>query len=135
MEMEKIKIEAWGKDHWSLYAYIGARCMDYKGVLDHRHMRGGGTISPGEKRGIPAGEAYPTMTKNGEIFGHDDFNCLDDIEEAGLVENMGTGILPVCRFTENGYEILKQLQKHRMEGGNYQRFTPHMSHSPMEGEE
>ena len=37
--MKNIKIKDWGKDHWSLLAYIECRCVDHKGILDKNHLR------------------------------------------------------------------------------------------------
>ena len=34
-----ITVDEFGKDHWSLFAYIETRCVDHKGVLDLAHMR------------------------------------------------------------------------------------------------
>ena len=37
--MNKITIEQFGKDHWSLLLYIETRIYNYGGVLDLYHMR------------------------------------------------------------------------------------------------
>jgi hypothetical protein len=43
---------------------------------------------------------YPTRLRNDvELSDHDDWDCLDDAEAAGLIESAGTGINPTYKLT------------------------------------
>lgn len=126
-----VSIKNFGKDHWSTFAYIETRCMDYKGVPDREHMRTDPDRHPGLV-GFRVAQAYegmhkkyPTRLKGGyELFDHDDWDCVDDLEAAGLLEINGTGINPVYKLTDEGHEIIKQLRKFKSEGGNFADFVP-----------
>lgn len=104
-------MERWGKDHWSALAYIETRVTDHGGRLDHRHMR-------------DDGEAYPTRLANGELRGHDDYECLNDMEVAGLVVARDTGTFPVASLTALGWAIAGRLREHRGRGRPYRDFRP-----------
>ncbi len=85
----RLSIDDWGKDHWSTLAYIETRCVDHKGVLKNANMRtdagrhplfmARGFASPGD------GSRYPTIYKGGELTDHDDWDCLYDMVQAGLL--------------------------------------------------
>jgi hypothetical protein len=88
-----------GKDHWSTFAYVETRCVDYKGVLDGDHMRCHGARHPmlagaGRRAGVIGGAdgaPYPTRLKRAgdgspvELSDHDDYDCIDDLIACGLV--------------------------------------------------
>lgn len=80
-------IELWGKDHWSTLAYIETRIVDYSGVLDERHLRGGDSVHQDGRR--PA--RYPTRLSGEEMTrpGHDDFDCIGDMIALGLLDTDG----------------------------------------------
>jgi len=131
----EIKTKDFGKDHWSLFAYIETRCVDYKGVLDKTHLR----ISN------PANQSpsimYPQVWKpeyGTRLFGyfkedgkedkarqlpdHDDLDCFDDLETAGLIENQGTGMDPACKLTKLGNEVAGKLRQHKSDGNYFATF-------------
>jgi hypothetical protein len=99
----------WGKDHWSTFAYAAYRAYNYKGVLNFEQMR-------------RDGDAYPTRLKDGEVKGHNDYDCLWDMERYGFIENHGSGLNPVIKLTEKGLEAYRQLMAYKQNGGNYQDF-------------
>lgn len=84
-----------GKDHWSTFAYIETRTVDHKGTIEHDHMRCDADRHPflalvGRRALVStvalAGRKYPTFAKGGEIEDHDDYDCLDDLRAAGLLD-------------------------------------------------
>ncbi len=89
MNSPRIPIAQWGKDHWTLLAYVESRCVDHRGVLKNANLRTNvarhplfvarGFASPGD------GSRYPTRYKGGELDNHDDWDCLDDMVRAGLI--------------------------------------------------
>jgi hypothetical protein len=101
----RVPITLFGNDHWSTFAYVETRAVDHKGLLDHDHMRchaGRHPVMLQAKRRISAGSAdgspYPTRIKASatpdpdgrygvtEVPDHDDYDCLDDLIAAGLLE-------------------------------------------------
>ena len=132
--MEKIKIEQFGKDHWSLFAYIETRTVDHKGILNKDHLRiknpvvANSTNYPMPKpewnrnNGTRLKGFFEKKDKKLLIPDHDDFDCFDDLEEAGLIENMGTGFNPAAQLTKFGIKIASDLRKHKSEGKNFADF-------------
>lgn len=118
-----VPIEKFGKDHWSTFAYIETRIVDYKGLPDRRHMRTHAKLHP--MLGHLDGSAYPTRLKNGEtLVEHDDWSCLDDCEEHGLLENIGTGVNRCYKLTESGKKVAAALRDHKAAQKNFADFTP-----------
>lgn len=107
--MMKLPMAKWGKDHASLLVYVETRAVDYAGKLNHKHLRDNG-------------EDYPTIAKNGEIPGHSDYNCLDDLEDMELITNKGTGMHPVIELTDLGWIIAHALRRHVADGKSYKTF-------------
>lgn len=133
-----VPIEDFGKDHWSLLAYIKTRCVDYKGVLDIKHMR---TKNPalastasifGPQQWKPeygtrlSGYFNKDGSKNPDrqILDHDDHDCQEDLEEAGLIENIGTGLHPAVKMTKLGLKIAAEIDAHKASGGVFAYFKP-----------
>lgn len=121
-------IDLFGKDHWSTFAYLEVRCVDYGGVPGRDQMRchtGRHPFLVGR-----AGDAsrYPTRIKgDATLTNHDDWDCASDLEAAGLIANIGTGVNPVFRMTEEGFRVALQLRKHRVAGGKLHDFEPALS--------
>jgi len=67
---------------------------------------------------------YPTRYKGGELKDHDDWDCVDDLELVGLLENAGTGLNPVFKLTALGRMVAAQLRQHKMDKGTWQTFAP-----------
>jgi hypothetical protein len=127
MTETKIEISKFGKDHWSTFAYIECRCVDNKGVPDRRHMRTDVDLHPGlagcdPMSYRPPGK-YPTRLKDGEVAGHDDWSCAEDLEREGLIEIGGTGINPVFKMTEKGEALAAKLRAHKAAGGTFGNFS------------
>jgi hypothetical protein len=98
-----VPIERWGKDHLSTLLYCESRAVDHEGRLDTRHMRA-------------AASKYPTRLAGGdELVGHDDYDCIADMEKAGLIENLGTGLYPAVRLTPYGWIVAGALRRYRAE--------------------
>lgn len=143
-----VSIERFGKDHWSLLAYIETCCVDSAqegiGTLDNRRMRchpkhpkqhivvhgagGGWQESYGTRlRGFfgPDNQTHPEH----RLPDHDDWDCLDDIEAAGLVEvlNVANGFV---RMTPAGIEVAAALRKHKALGGTLASFDLKAASAP-----
>ena len=84
-----------GKDHWSTFAYVETRAVDYKGAVDHDHLRCAAARHPllltAKRRAFagehPGADRYPTRLQEPreEIAPHDDYDCMGDLVVAGLL--------------------------------------------------
>ena len=100
-----VPMTLFGTDHWSTFAYVETRAVDHKGLLDHDRMRchaGRHPVMLHAKRRVSGasadGSRYPTRIKASatpdahgrygvtEVPDHDDYDCLDDLIAAGLLE-------------------------------------------------
>lgn len=128
-----IPMSDWGKDHWSLLAYVECRCVDDGGIPGSLHLRcnparhpqfthSGGWKSRYSTRLKDHTEASPRMRQ-----GHDDWNCADDLAHAGLVENCGSGINPLWKLTKSGLAFASALRSHKAASGNFGDFNPSTS--------
>lgn len=118
-----IPIEDFGRDHWSTFAYIETCVVDCGGRVAKERMR---CIHKRHlffaHRGGDA-SAYPTRLRGGRKRNeHDDWDCLDDIEVAGLIENIGTGLNPIFLLTDFGREVAGKLRGHKGQGGTFDEF-------------
>lgn len=102
---EPVPMIRWGKDHWTTFAYVETRWVDYQGTLSHDQMRCDRHRHPAfysAKRRVTAfgtdadGARYPTRLKTEapgpdgrwdsvELPGHDDYDCLNDAIREGLI--------------------------------------------------
>ena len=107
-----IPMTHWGKDHWSMLAYIALRAIDHGGKLDDKHIR--------------YDVAYATLLRNGvPCYGHTDEDVMADIEHAGLIEGLDDANDEesyAFRMTWGGWALVTQLWKHKAAGGCYGDF-------------
>jgi len=137
--MKTIQPKDFGKDHWSLLAYIETRCVDYKGTLDMAHLRvknpaiGLGSYHAPYQRSKWKSEWGTRLAgyfkedgskdEGRQIKRHDDLDCFDDLEDAGYIKNTGTGLNPACNMTKLGSQVASLLRQHKTDGKHYATFT------------
>lgn len=117
-----VSIEKFGLDHWSTLLYVECRCVDHDGKPRLENMRCDRSRHPmfGDGRGA----CLPTRLAGGEeLFEHDDWDCVDDLEKAGIVLNVGTGVNPRWKLTDLGWEIAGRLRRNRAEGKSDGEFS------------
>lgn len=108
-----IPMPLWGKDHWSTLAYLETRIVDHSGVLDPRNMRCNTNGPHGHFAHVANDACYDTRLIGASIQSfHDDWDCIDDMVAAGLVEWSGTGVNPVFRLTDLGWRVAGRLRRH-----------------------
>lgn len=131
--MKTTNIKDFGKDHWSLLTYCEYRAVNNQGVLEHSHLRAKHqmlTAMPGHTEWKPE---YGTRLKgywdeqgkthsDRMILDHDDFDCLDDLEAAGLIKDVGTMINPFAQLTDKGQRVAALLSVHKQQGGYCSNF-------------
>ncbi len=116
----------WGKDHWSLLAYLECRAVDHRGHVDMRPMRVNSV-----KRGFTNGASerwkpeYGTRLKDGSIPNpdHDDIDVFQELEAAGLVQNPATDLNPCVQITPVGFEVVHLIRQAGAAGGRYKDFN------------
>jgi hypothetical protein len=100
-----VPMTLFGADHWSTFGCVETRAGDHNGLLDHDQMRchaGRHPVMLHAKRRVSGacadGSRYPTRIKASatpdpdrrygvtEVPDHDDYDCLDDLIAAGLLQ-------------------------------------------------
>jgi hypothetical protein len=141
---EGIPVSRWGKDHWSLLAYVESLVVDAPdkvGTVNRQRVRcnpGRHPLLQGTRDGIwqpnygtrLAGffeYAQRTDLTAAETAGfflpeHDDWDCLDDLDVANLVETLSL-INGKVLLTPVGSVIAAQLRLHKQQGGQFANFT------------
>jgi hypothetical protein len=119
-----VEIRDFGRDHWSLFGYIETVCVDHEGVPELWRLRCNAQTHPALVGAHTGGRFYPTRTRTQEIPGHDDWDCADDLEAAGLILVGGTGINPIFRMTDLGLRLAGELRFHKARGGTFSTFVP-----------
>ncbi len=119
----RVLIHAFGHDHWSALGYIETRIVDHGGVPVRCHLRCIERRHPFFAHEGGDASGYPTRLRGGRTLpDHDDWDCLEDLEAAGLIQNKNTGAHPVFCLTPRGEEIAGKLRAHRGRGGNWSEF-------------
>ena len=124
-------ISEWGKDHWSTFAYVGTRCVDYKGVLNKEHMRTKRDKHPklegdSQRMFLSGDDEYVTrLSRYFEdnthcLSDHDDWDCVEDMVALGLLEKFDS---VMYRLTKEGWRVDNILRQHKARGSNYASFT------------
>jgi hypothetical protein len=115
--------ELWGKDHLTTLLYVETVCTDRGGIAEAARMRQwSGRVLRGDvshARPCFSDKDYPTRLRNGdELTEHDDWDCVEDMVQAGLILWGGTGILPVLKLTDKGWALAGVLRRYIAEGGS-----------------
>jgi len=137
-----VPVEKFGKDHWSLLAYVECRCVDHRNTLEHDHLRTNPDRNPdlGYRRNAFGGkhwkDEYSTRLKTfpwksedekeqakHRVSGHDDWDCLDDLERAGFVQVLSY-VNGSVEITEAGLAMAAHIRAHKAKGGWFSNFTP-----------
>jgi hypothetical protein len=123
--MDFIPINKWGKDHWSLLGYLFVRQIDGQ-MIKHENLRCNGKEHPllyQNKRTICEWKSsYGTrLNDKTQLDEHDDWDCLDDMENEGLVDIISL-INGFYKLTDKGINIGKELMAHKAKGNNFASF-------------
>lgn len=139
--MKRVPVQKFGKDHWSLLAFVEILCVDHKGAIsdvNRQRMRTNIKRHPGHGY-FPLGTEGHEWKKDWgtrlrgyfekrdsklRLNQHDDWDCLEDFENAGLLENKGSGLNPVLRLTPLGKALAARLRVFKQDGGQFAYFAP-----------
>lgn len=145
-------VEKFGKDHWSMLAYVEACCVDGakgRGQLHFsrvrcnpdRHPLLASSASVGGRwqlrystrlRGFfefeERGDPEKAIAAGLMLRDHDDWDCLDDLEAAGYVEiqSLANGLV---KMTHLGMDVAGKLRAHKAAGHHFASFT--LAHDPV----
>lgn len=119
-----VNISLFGKDHWSLLAYINDSVskgsnIQFKYMRCNKHTHPQFNVLPSWMEWKPE---YGTKLNNGtRLDDHDDWNCLDDLKSVGLINmiNFNQGIV---ELTPYGIEISLRLIDHKNNGNVFNTF-------------
>lgn len=129
-----VPIEQFGKDHWSTFAYAEC-CVVDRQFLDKRRLRCNPETHPlnavNQNHGVCMhwDPKYGTRLKgffedpSQQLESHDDWDCLDDLDHAGLLEVISVANAHV-ELMEKGMQIASELRIFKQKGGNFASFTP-----------
>lgn len=139
LERKTIPMDRWGKDHWSTLAYVEICTVDHQrapgiGEITRERMRANPNTHPMLAHLSDWNPAHGTRLKGFKSHAetpdlclphHDDWDCLDDMEAAGLVEMYST-VNGYVQITALGRRIAHQLRDHKARGGTFASFEPHL---------
>jgi len=72
---------------------------------------------------VEPGYGTKTTDLGRQLIGHDDWDCLDDLAVAGLVE-IASLVNGICRLTKKGLALGARLMVHKASGGHFATFDP-----------
>lgn len=118
-----IPMKDWGRDHWGVFLYIEDVCVNRRGVPDLRRIQANENRHPGLMGITPAGTFLDgakfgiRLAGGRELPGpdYDEWDCIDDLEREGLIEEVGTILHPLFKMTEKGNKI---ASKRRVDKAN-----------------
>lgn len=138
--MKTVAMKDFGKDHWSVLAYVETLCVDGDGgvgQVDYKRLRVNEKTHPllaknfsmtkrrwkgdwGTRlRGFWPDATGRTDLKR-QIRAHDDVNCMEDLEDAGLiVYSTASGVVTL---TNLGRRISSMIREHKTKGGHFATF-------------
>ena len=125
----------YGKDHWSLLAYLETVVTDHKGQVDfvrlrcnparhphqvgHRSASYHWSVAHGTRlKGFFRTQGQPDLER--QLTQHDDFDCMVDLEEGGLI--IATGLFDSVVLTPLGREVANKLREHKAAGNEFATF-------------
>ena len=125
--VHRCPVERRGRDNRSTFAYIESICVSARrgvGTPDQRriqtsHNRHFGMINPHHGSKFPIRLAAGTVLPGPD---HDKWDCIDDMEHIGLIEDVGTGINPSCSMHGLVSVVAAELRRHKTRGGASRTF-------------
>lgn len=130
--MRRVELLEFGRDHWSLLAYVETLCVDSRGngigEMDKRRLRCNPKRHPVHavnERFCKWDSNYSTRLSEDvkPVPGHDDWDCLDDLEAAGLIEVMSE-VNGFVILSDRGREMASRIRAHKSRGGAFSTFRP-----------
>jgi len=146
--MKTVPVAKFGKDHWSLLGYLETCCVDGShedgcGEVVHDRMRTNTNRNPPVGRlrhGAGWKDEYSTRLKSfpwgskdekekarHRVAGHDDWDCLEDLEKAGFAKLISY-VNGFIQITGAGMAMAAEIRAHKAQGGWFSNFEPGKKH-------
>lgn len=122
--MDRIPLANFGRDHWSTLAYLETRAVDHRGKIELLPLRCNIERHPHYAHRGSSKNLQGSRLRGGMVVeGHDDWDCIDDLEAAGLLRSEGTGTNPRYALTPLGWEVAGKLRQHLAATHSYTSFV------------
>lgn len=127
-----VPVDKWGKDHWSMFAYVGHCVTEREGFMSGPRLR-----CKDDRPGIQRAYGQRWDPKYGTRLNgyfqspndktlmlpdHDDIDCLQDMEAEEMVL-LGTTVSMFVQLTDKGREFEEALRRFKQDGGNFSDFS------------
>jgi hypothetical protein len=126
---EFIPREQWGRDHWSVLAYLETRAVEREPIdferlriNPARHPERAGTEKLRGKR-VWRPEWGTRLRDDTRSPDHDDWDCVEDLQRAGLVVVTGGVLDARPGLTTEGWVAIQALRRHKAVGGSFATFA------------
>jgi hypothetical protein len=126
-EEKNVEVAQFGKDHWSLLAYVEDTCVNGKdgfGTLaKSRHAANKGPLGGWrESWGTRLHGFFAERKPDLQLGFHDDWDCLKDLEAAGFIEviSEANGFV---KMTDAGNATCAALRTFKSQGGQFANFV------------
>ena len=138
MYLKHTPMKLWGKDHWSLLAYLeccqadasaGLSLTSRVGEIDKRKLRCNLKVHPAHAASLYGGPRtwdatkFGTRLNDGRVLPqHDDWDCLNDLDTEGLLDVLleGSGSFTL---SDKGLNLAHKVRRHKAKGGTFSTFT------------
>jgi hypothetical protein len=124
----RVLVRDFGHDHWSMLALIAAMHFGKNGELRRQSLRINPETHPLLAHRSDWRHTWSTRLRGhateepSRVPGHDDIDCIDDLEAAGLIEIVSLANL-VVRLTTQGVRVAEALAQWRASGGRCATFV------------
>ena len=120
-----VPIDQWGRDHWSTLLYAETVCVDESGRPNINRMR----CNPRSHRRYAhmgsSSPCSPTRLRYDEkLHGHDDWDCVQDMRDAGLLQYGEDDSGPFWLLTDFGWKVAGLARRHCARRGRFDDFAP-----------
>lgn len=132
--LPKVDITDFGEDHWGLLHYTATRVEQSKGILELHTLR----CNPARHQKINKADLPWSVIMGTRLRGffrdgmqpdlafqlgdHDDYDCLIDLEENGLL--IATNSFDAVVLMPFGIRIANMLKEHKKKGEHFASFSP-----------
>ena len=115
-----VPMRLWGRDHWTTILYVETCAVDNYGKIDNRRMRTDNDLHPVLSHHKSNAKCPTRLSGNTGVDpqlleDHDDWSCLDDAQEEGLLTWKEDGHNATVKFTNVGWFIAGKLRRFRAE--------------------
>ena len=131
--LEAIPPTDWGRDHWSTLVFLEMMTVDNMGLVQVPHMRTDPDVHPKYVYHTTK-KRYPTRLQGGKkLSGHDDWSCMEDMIDAGMMVALMRGRSVWVFFTPFGSAVAGALRAFKARGGLYRDFSGYYFDMEAEG--